>query len=178
MQITGLGADMNNSSCFHSFQCNRRYDVYKSNSDTRQNVISTTVDKVLGKRGGKFWQCNQWVLYERGRCHFRQALKYVKMFIMQKRGKGPSEWKWGKWIILNVLWETWECAEAMEKGGLVIKKYVRKQSKVRWWRALELHFMEFKIYSLPAEGLLMVSEPGSEKIEEFWRINLQSLHWV
>lgn len=59
------------------------------------------------------------------------------------------------------------CAEAMEKGGLVIKKYVRKQNKVRWWRALELHFMEFKIYSLPAEGLLMVSEPRSEKIEEF-----------
>lgn len=27
--------------------------------------------------------------------------------------------------------------------------------------------MEFKIYSLLAEGLLMVSEPGNEKIEEF-----------
>lgn len=30
-----------------------------------------------------------------------------------------------------------------------------------------LQFMKFKIYSLPAEGLLMVFEHRSENIEEF-----------
>lgn len=45
----------------------RKYDVYTSNFDTRQDVIDITIDKALVKKGGKSWQCNQGVLYEGGR---------------------------------------------------------------------------------------------------------------
>ena len=110
-------------------------------------MINTIADKVLWKSGQKFRHCNQPMFYEGGRCHCREALKYVKIFIIQRWGKGYSEWKWGKWRILGMLWGPWECIEVMEKGGLVINKYVRKQNKVRWWRTFELHFTEFKIYS-------------------------------
>lgn len=60
-----------------------------------------------------------------------------------------------------------ECGGAVRGGRSVLQKHVGEQDKGRWWSALELHFMEFKIYSLPVEGPLMVSEHSGEKTEEF-----------